>query len=74
MTSNPILAGAGAFGLVLTNVLQSSTEDLLAISLASLVGYVSVSGLPQKRAIAKSKLERVADNFSKVSGPHRNSQ
>lgn len=47
-------------------------EDLLAIGVASLAGYISVLGLPQKRAAAKEKLERVAANFAKVcdSPPH----
>ncbi|KAL3157911.1 hypothetical protein ABBQ32_012318 [Trebouxia sp. C0010 RCD-2024] len=58
-------AGAGAFGLVLTQVLQSTVEDLLAIGVASLAGYISVLGLPQKRAAAKEKLQRVAANFAK---------
>lgn len=61
-----VCAGAGALGLVLTSVLQNTTEDLLAIGLASLAGYVSVLGLPQKRAATKTKLERVAENFAKV--------
>ena len=59
-------AGAGAFGIVLTTVLQNTVEDLLAIGVASLAGYISVLGLPQKRAAAKGKLERVAENFAKV--------
>lgn len=41
-------------------------EDLLAIGVASLAGYISVLGLPQKRAAAKEKLEKVAGNFAKV--------
>ena len=59
-------SGAGAFGLVLTQVLQNTVEDLLAIGLASLAGYISVLGLPQKRAAAKEKLQNVAANFAKV--------
>lgn len=58
-------AGAGAFGIVLTSVLQNTVEDLLAIGVASLAGYISVLGLPQKRAAAKEKLEKVAGNFAK---------
>ena len=58
--------GAGAFGIVLTSVLQNTVEDLLAIGLASLAGYISVLGLPQKRTVAKEKLEKVAGNFAKV--------
>lgn len=59
-------AGAGAFGLVLTQVLQNTVEDLLALGIASLAGYISVLGLPQKRAAAKEKLQTVASNFAKV--------
>lgn len=59
-------SGAGAFGIVLTSVLQNTVEDLLAIGVASLAGYISVLGLPQKRAAAKEKLEKVAGNFAKV--------
>ncbi|DBB09704.1 TPA: hypothetical protein ACH3X3_001344 [Trebouxia sp. C0006] len=58
-------AGAGAFGIVLTSVLQNTVEDLLAIGVASLAGYISVLGLPRKRAAAKEKLEKVAGNFAK---------
>lgn len=41
-------------------------EDLLALGIASLAGYISVLGLPQKRAAAKEKLQTVASNFAKV--------
>ncbi len=51
---------------MLTSVLQNTVEDLLAIGVASLAGYISVLGLPQKRAAAKEKLEKVAGNFAKV--------
>jgi len=51
---------------VLTSVLQNTVEDLLAIGVASLAGYISVLGLPQKRAAAKEKLEKVAGSFAKV--------
>ena len=33
-------AGAGAFGVLLTTVLPSTLEDLLALGLAAMVGYV----------------------------------
>lgn len=47
-------------------------EDLLALGIASLAGYISVLGLPQKRATAKEKLQTVATNFAKVynTSPH----
>ena len=60
------MAGAGLFGVVLTWVLPTTLEDLLAASLAGLAGYVALLNLPLKRAEAKNKLQRVADQFLQV--------
>ncbi len=49
-----------------TWILPSTLEDLLAIGLAGLAGYVALLNLPLRRAEAKSKLERVANNFLQV--------
>lgn len=57
-------AGAGAFGVFLTAILPTTVEDLLALSLASMVGYVSILNLPMRRAEAKRKLEAVANTFA----------
>ncbi len=53
-----------------TWILPSTLEDLLAIGLAGLAGYVALLNLPLRRAEAKSKLERVANNFLQVSSEH----
>ena len=58
--------GAGLVGVVLTAVLPTTLEDLLAVGLAALGGYVALLNLPLRRGEAKAKLERVATNFSKV--------
>ncbi|KAL4458908.1 hypothetical protein ABPG75_013773 [Micractinium tetrahymenae] len=57
-------AGAGAFGVLLTAVLPTTVEDLLALSLAAMVGYVSILNLPMRRAEAKRKLETLTNTFA----------
>ncbi|KAI3436182.1 hypothetical protein D9Q98_002237 [Chlorella vulgaris] len=57
-------AGAGAFGVLLTTVLPTTVEDLLALALASMVGYVSILNLPMRRAEAKRKLEQATTTFA----------
>lgn len=52
--------------MVLTWVLPTTLEDLLAASLAGLAGYIALLNLPLKRAEAKAKLRRAADGFMKV--------
>ena len=61
-------AGAGAFGVLMTAVLPTTVEDLLALSLAAMVGYVSILNLPMRRAEAKRKLEHVTNTFAQVGG------
>jgi len=58
-------AGAGAMGLVLTSVLPTTLEDLLALALAGAVGYASVLSLPLRRTEAKRKLEEAAQAGAK---------
>ena len=53
-------------GVVATWILPSTLEDILAIVLAGLAGYVALLNLPLRRAEAKGKLERVASNFIQV--------
>jgi hypothetical protein len=50
-------AGAGALGVLLTSVLPTTVEDLLALALSAAVGYASILNLPMRRAEAKRKLE-----------------
>ena len=52
--------------MVLTWVLPTTLEDLLAASLAGLAGYIALLNLPLKRADAKAKLQRTADGFLQV--------
>eukprot|EP00887_Chlorella_sp_A99_P006611 scaffold3.g6611.t1 len=56
--------GAGLFGLVLTWVLPTTLEDLLALGLAAMVGYMSVLSLPLRRGEAKRKLEALAASYA----------
>ena len=58
--------GAGLFGVVLTWLLPTTLEDLLAASLAGLAGYVALLNLPLRRSEAKGKLQRSADAFLQV--------
>lgn len=53
-------------GVVATWILPNTLEDILAIVLAALAGYVALLNLPLRRAEAKGKLERVANNFIQV--------
>lgn len=62
----PVDAGAGVIGVVATWILPSTLEDILAIVLAGLAGYVALLNLPLRRAEAKAKLEKVANNFIQV--------
>jgi len=50
-------AGAGAFGVLLTTILPTTVEDLLALGLSAAVAYASVLNLPLKRAETKKKAE-----------------
>ena len=52
--------------MVATWILPSTLEDILAIVLAGLAGYVALLNLPLRRAEAKAKLEKVANNFIQV--------
>ena len=58
--------GAGAFGVLLTAVLPTTVEDLLAMSLAAMVGYVSILNLPMRRAEAKRKLDATTNAFAQA--------
>lgn len=53
----------------LTVFLPSTLEDVLAVALAGLLGYVALLNLPLRRAEAKAKLEKVASNFITVGPP-----
>jgi hypothetical protein len=54
-------AGAGAFGVVLTTVLPTTVEDLLALGLSAAIAYASVLNLPLRRAETKKKAELAAE-------------
>ena len=58
--------GAGVVGVVATWILPTTLEDVLAVTLAGLAGYVALLNLPLRRAEAKGKLEKVANNFIQV--------
>ena len=52
--------------MVLTWVLPTGLEDVLAASLAGLAGYVALLNLPLKRGEAKAKLQKAAEAFLQV--------
>jgi len=54
-------AGAGAFGVLLTTLLPTTVEDLLALGLSAAIAYASVLNLPLKRAETKKKAELVTE-------------
>ncbi|KAK9847358.1 hypothetical protein WJX84_004848 [Apatococcus fuscideae] len=60
--------GAGALGIILTTILQSASEDILAVGLAGLAGYASVLNLPVRRSKVKAKLEQRASKFAQELG------
>ena len=62
-------AGAAGFGVLLTAILPTTVEDLLALCLAAMVGYVSILNLPMRRAEAKRKLEHTTTAFAQVRAP-----
>jgi hypothetical protein len=53
-------AGAQGLGLLAASWLGSGLEDLLAVTVAGLAGYVSVLNLPLRRADIKAKVARAA--------------
>jgi hypothetical protein len=57
---------AGAVGVVLTSVLPSTLEDLLALAFAAALGYASLLNLPLRRAEAKRKLEAIGSKYVEV--------
>ena len=54
-------AGAGAFGVLLTTVLPTTMEDLLALGLSAAIAYASVLNLPLRRAETKKKAESATE-------------
>lgn len=63
MTTTSTTAGAGAVGLLLTSILPSTTEDLLALGLGAAVSYASLLNFPLRRAEAKKKIEARSSVF-----------
>ena len=55
--------------MLLTAILPTTVEDLLALCLAAMVGYVSILNLPMRRAEAKRKLEHTTTAFAQVRPP-----
>lgn len=53
-------AGAGAVGVLLTTVLPTTLEDILALGLSAAIGYASILNLPLRRAEAKKKVDAAA--------------
>ncbi|KAH9552434.1 hypothetical protein CY35_09G066500 [Sphagnum magellanicum] len=60
--------GLGAAGLsasVLTSILPTTVEDLVALGICSAGGFVGVWNLPLRRADIKKKVKRVADSLTR---------
>ncbi|XP_044487086.1 probable transmembrane GTPase FZO-like, chloroplastic [Mangifera indica] len=60
--------GLGAAGLsasLLTSVLPTTLEDLLALGLCSAGGYIAVANFPSRRRLMIEKVNRVADGLSR---------
>lgn len=57
-------AGAQGLGLFAAGWLANTLEDILALSVAGLASYVSVLNLPLRRSEIKSKVGKIAGNFS----------
>ncbi|CAK9323460.1 unnamed protein product [Citrullus colocynthis] len=60
--------GLGAAGLsasLLTSVLPTTTEDLLALGLCSAGGFLAISNFPSRRQQLVSKVKRTADGFAR---------
>lgn len=57
LSTASIAASAAGLGVILTSVLPTTLEDLLALGLSAAVGYASLLNLPLRRAEAKKKLE-----------------
>ncbi|GAQ81535.1 Dynamin subfamily FZL [Klebsormidium nitens] len=56
--------GAGALAYGLTTVLPTTLEDLLALTVCSLLGYAGILTLPQKRGEVKKKVRRSSEKFA----------
>ncbi|KAG7011236.1 putative transmembrane GTPase FZO-like, chloroplastic, partial [Cucurbita argyrosperma subsp. argyrosperma] len=59
------LGAAGFSASLLTSVLPTTTEDLLALGLCSAGGFWAISNFPIRRQQLISKVKRTADGFSR---------
>lgn len=59
-TGGTALAAVGV-GFFLTLILPNTAEDLLAVSLSLLIGYVALLNLPLKRGEIKSRIRKMKD-------------
>jgi hypothetical protein len=57
LSSASTAGSAGGLALVLTYVLPTTLEDLLALGLSAAVGYTSLLNIPVRRMEAKKKIE-----------------
>nr|XP_024371207.1 probable transmembrane GTPase FZO-like, chloroplastic isoform X2 [Physcomitrium patens] len=63
-----IFSGVGAAGIsasVLTSILPTTLEDLIALGVCSAGGLVGVWKLPSQREVVKKKVRRVADSLAR---------
>lgn len=59
------LGVAGFSASILTSILPTTIEDLMALGLCSAGGFYGVWKLPQRRAEVKNKVQRTANSFAR---------
>ncbi|KAJ7553323.1 hypothetical protein O6H91_06G093200 [Diphasiastrum complanatum] len=59
------LGAAGVSASVLTSILPTTLEDLVALGLCSAGGFAGIWNLPPRRAEIKKKIQRIADSLAR---------
>lgn len=62
VSSASTAASAGGLALLLTYLLPTTLEDLLAVGLSAAIGYASLLNIPVRRIEAKKKIEQQVDS------------
>lgn len=64
LTTSGFLGGSAGSLLLLTSIFQSGFEDLLALAVSGMLGYLGVVTLPLRRAEVKKKLRTRGEAFA----------
>ncbi|VFQ76214.1 unnamed protein product [Cuscuta campestris] len=59
------LGAAGFSASVLTSILSTTLEDILALGLCSVAGFLAISNFPARRRQAVDKVKRIADGLAR---------